>query len=548
MGLLKKKLWIFLIMPLIVHQGGCDTSDEKSGLVDLANSQTEESLPFHPGLGVGVNERRMQTYQRCVTKADSIVPLTFQGRDYQETSIRSRQQLNEVLSLDLPSAASELWGEASGSVSNFNSLEMVDENFYWLVYAKHDLSLSQIDVGNPEFSLTEDAKKLLRDQGLERFHRACGTEFYSGQRLGARYGLLYEFMAHDEKLVDRLKEMGTYGGFGVKAAAEFEHIISLAVKSNSLKVHSYIEGGDDKVSEYAMNPSDLQREFVQLRGDLFRDGHGIVVESTIQSYDIFGEIQAAQKELKIEKEFPDLGRRTALVEYYTLYMQNRDRVGEIRALLSPARGEDPLVAYSVMQRTAMENGMRRLNEQNNVIGKKAKKCLDNQAQSCNLDGIEFIQTVTIEPEHNFTSMGPWHAELVRSASNLDLVLTHAITNERREMHMDNGIALYWGMLGVTLMAGEEFERMGLNSDGPAGQYGLGTMNQVFDPVTYTRRPDICIYNNAHRCHMRVVPLSPRGFGLNDGAVKIQLTLYDKQGIPLPRSIEFTQKNVDGKAL
>ena len=528
---------------MVLLSCGCGTHDAASGMIEPDSSTGISDLQHHPTLGAGTSQDGLRTFRRCVTNADSKVPLAFQGRDYQETSIHSRRQLNEVLSFDASAAASGFWGEASGSVNSLNGLEMIDENFYWLVYAKYDLSMDHIDTGSDEFSLTADAKTILKNHGLEGFYRACGTSFYSGRRLGARYGLLYEFIAHDEKSIERLKAMGSYGGFGVKATAEFEHVLSLAAKSNSLKVHSYIQGGGEKVAEYAMNPTDLKKEFSQLREDLFKNSHGIAVEWTTQGYDIFDEIQAAEKESPASREMADLGRRTALSEFYNLYTQNRDRIAQIKSLLARASGEEPLVQYSGPQRASLEDGIRRLYAQNTDIDKRARLCLDNHETTCDLTDLAPLHIDIVEPERNFTSMGNWHAEFrlnEERAPVLDIILTHVTTGERRVM--DTGRYIYDGAFGVTLMAGEEFEELGLKVDGPMGQYVLGKSDQVIDPISRTRRPDVCVYNNAHRCHLRVVPIGgTKGGFLNDDNLKVQLILYNEQGFPLSRRIEFPQK-------
>ena len=531
----------FLLVALLCCQ--CEPHALEPDVIDLSSVAGESTTQRLPTLGAGTSQDRLRTFRRCVTKADSTAPLTLQASAFHETPIHSREQLNEVLALDVASAASGIWGEASGSGKSLDNLKMVDENFYWLVYTKNDFTMGHIDPGTEPFSLTEDAKEILKNHGVDEFYRTCGTSFYTGLRVEGHHAVLYEFLAHDEKSSGQIKKMGSCSGFGLKTPEEFEHVLSLAIKSYALTIHSFVRGSAEAISEHAMDPKALTQEFKRLKEDLAQDPRGIAVESTTQSYDIFEEVQEAEKKSPARLKAADLGRRDALSAYYALYTQNQDRLGQIRALLVRGSGAAPWVYYSDQQRTEMEDSMHRLDAQNADIDTRARQCLEDQGSVCDLTELAPIPNAVAEPERRFTSMGNWHAEFRRNeemAPLLDIILTHATTGERRVMNTKYYI--YDGTYGVTLMAGDEFEALGMKADGPGGQYVLGRMNQVIDPISGTRRTDVCVNDTAHRCHLRVIPIGgPTGGHFDDGKVQIQLTIYNEYGFPLPRSILFSQR-------
>ncbi|MGK4005351.1 hypothetical protein WMF31_22165 [Sorangium sp. So ce1036] len=107
------------------------------------------------------------------------------SRTYNETKITSSRELHRALDVGASLSAVGLWGKASAELSYFKDVELKDDAFYWLVDANYIVSDERIETNAPDFKLTADAKELLQRHGARAFYEACGTHFYSGQRLGA---------------------------------------------------------------------------------------------------------------------------------------------------------------------------------------------------------------------------------------------------------------------------------------------------------------------------------------------------------------------------
>ena len=531
----------FVLFVCAISVASCSDEIFGDAVLDDGMSAHQALTRFHPELGIGVNEDESQTFRRCVTDEKSDIPATFESRDFQQTSISNRAQLTEKLSIDTAVAARGLWGGVSASVNSLSELTFSDDSFYWLVYSKYDLGMKGLDTGHKNFGLTDEAKKILSEGGLEAFNRACGTSFYSGIRRGGRYGLLYEFSSHDEKSTEKLKAMASYEGFGVKASAEFERILSMASQSRQLKVFSYIQGGGKDIAEYAMEPDKLIDELSKLRSDLLVDGRGVAVEWSIQNYDIFPEILAAKRGKGFSTEFCELGKRSALEDFYGLFMRNRDRIASYRSAISKANSDEPLYGYSDIQKRSINEAIEALTLQNMSIDSRARKCLRDEQKKCDTSGLPEVLFSAPKPEYNFNTLQNWEVKLRKktpSSTSLNFEATHVETGEVRRFNTHQMIR-HTG-LGVLLSIENLKNAEAIDSYTTVGDIIIGTWDQIPDPITGNERPNICIYATSNHCSIRMVEMISEIDRTQGSVVKLQISMYDRLGILLPDKIEFTQ--------
>lgn len=493
---------------------------------------------YRPELGVGVDFAETRTYRRCVTTPTHRTHHAFARQLYYETAIKDRADLDSALGVEAAVSAKGLWGSATGSFSYFKQTKISSDAFYWLVNADYRLLDEGIDTGDSSFALTDEAQRILQGpRGLVGFYEACGEHFYSGTRLGARYALLYEFKSTQTDAIERIKTSASYGGFGVDAKASFEKLANQAQRASVLTVYSEVTGGSNRLASYALSPEYLEKELEALRDDLYNQGRGVATEWFISDYDMFAEVQEAKADI-INQAGSDAAERMAstprlfkdwnLAVLYKLFHRNIDYSQRLNALITASREPEPIREYSSSKIAEMLARMTKIEELNSAVAQRAKECIMGREPECrSSDLTEQAQVATGVPEVDFppdrimADLQGWELTGAQSSTNgryfLDFIA--------RSPGMPTQFALFKGgtILGETSVgvvvpanAGIQHARI------------IGTTELVRDPVHGQLRPNLCIYQYASACNLRLIPT---GSVRVDGfpVVKLQLTLFDEYG-------------------
>ncbi|HET6344817.1 MAG TPA: hypothetical protein VFH51_07780, partial [Myxococcota bacterium] len=451
---------------------------------------------FQPEIGKGVNAAETQTFAKCVVFPPvGEQTVGFQSRLYDEYSVSSRQELDSKLDISASVSARGMWGDAAVGAGFFKNLEFTEDAFYWLVDARYVLQHESIDTSSAAFQLSDLGKRLLQQRGIVGFTRACGTHFYVGRTLGARYNLVYEFRSREDKFVERIRASARYSGFGVGAETELDKFLAIAKKSAYVRIHSGIEGGGFSIADYANDAATLKAELTRLREDLLVHRQGDVLNWEMSSYDIFPEIQEA-KEAAGVVNLDDDYKREALALYYRQYTANKAAMAHIDALLARAGGPEPWVVYSAATQGHLAQTRDMLAAQNDAIAGRAGACLRNPDAACETRGLTPIRVEDPTPERDLSGLGTWSLyPVLRQGSSAIVDFYGSPGDAFNGRFFDTGEHLFSSPAGAFVMA----------SNGSGRRYPLlvGTFDMQTSEQGSTR-PKICVDEFADVCNLRVV--------------------------------------------
>lgn len=486
---------------------------------------------YAPTLGSGVNYSETKTFRSCINQIEPIAEAPALERLYDETRISSRKELDKTLDLDTTVSARGLWGQAEGGVGYFKNVEMDEDAFYWLVDARYTLSLEKLPTHAAGFDLTDHAKQILKEHGVEAFYEACGTHFYVGRRLGARYTLLYEFNSRDDKVTERLKVKanGSSSAWGLKASAEFSQFVQAAERASILKIHANILGGDHTVEDYARTPDRLPQELEKLRQKLVTEKRGVALEWYVASYDMFSDVIAAKKIAPgISNE--DFFRSEALAFYYDHYHHNLTQVKALRALQEHAGGAEPLLVFMPEKMAMLREQEQAFVRQNDEISRRAAECLQLRSD-CQTSGLDRLRVDVPEVDKDLRGLGEW--QLV-PAERSDSKLAVDIVGHPGGDTFKHRVFVTEGRLTDTAAGAVAITK---DSDGRARSVVIGSFDSVIDPVTGKRRVGLCVGQYASVCNLRVVENPNRIMADGYPASKLQLTMFNADGFVTER-IDF----------
>lgn len=512
-----KKLTRNIALMASISLSSC--GDEK---IDISSLSANLYLPE---LGAGVNYSETQTFGSCVHGVELSANPQALSRLYNESQIKSRSELHTTLDVSASVSAKGLWGNGGGSFSYFKDIDVKKDNFYWLVDANYVVTEEKIRTNSPSFSLTDKAKNILNNHGINAFYRACGTHFYVGRQLGGRYSLLYEFSSTEDKVVEQLKAKSDYSGFGVKAKASFERLLSLAHKSSILTIHSRIVGGSNRIEDYASNPDELTTELAKLREDIFKYKHGVTLKWFQQSYDMFPEVIAAG-ERDQHQDLEDHYREDALNFYYTLYSSNREKYASLNKLLQDSLLSEPRFIFKDKQLKQLRLDIKSLQKQNNEISLLAKSCIQG-TNRCPLGELDTIHIDIPKPYRDLSGMGQWLVYPVAkghsNASAVDFIA--ATVDGSTSRYFSSNYSIFdRGKLGAFVM----MKKM----NGQIEAFDVGFLSPVIDPNTGLTHPGICIGNFSKKCNFRMVENILATDHNDIASSKLVLTIFDEFGFVL----------------
>lgn len=514
------RLQTWVIFLFCVVATACGAIEPDPAIAAMKFSSAAASI-FEPELGKGVNAAETQTFAKCVVfPGIDTQPLGFQSRLYDEYNVQSRQELDRKLDVSASVNAKGLWGSAGGEAHYFKNLEFREDAFYWVVDARYSLQHESFDTSSQGFGLSELAKRLLKERGIVGFTKACGTRFYVGRTLGARYNLVYEFRSSEDKFVQKLKLAAHASAFGVDGEAELNKFISVAKKSAYVKVHSGIEGGGASVGDYANDAASLKAELARLRDDLLTRRQGRVLGWEVMSYDIFPEVQAA-KDGHPDPEADDLYKREALAFYYVRFVQNQARIAHLTILLDRAGGAEPYYVYSATSRAAIAASINTLAVQNDTIAQRAERCLAT-SEPCPTANLPPVSDLEPRPDKDFSDLGTWSMyPILRHNSVAMLDFYGNPGGDYKGRIFDTNEDLFSSPVGAFVMAqdatGRRYPRL------------VGSLDPLTTPQG-TTRPKICLDSLADSCNFRAV--EDATYTMDDGypVTRLLLTIFDANGI------------------
>ena len=500
----------------------------------LASAPWALSLPFahggdefSPALGKGVNTSETKTYDRCVVynEADpqAFISETANpslSRLYNELQIKSREDIHRELGIDAAVSAKGLWGSASGAVSHFSRVDLQSENFYWMVNANYEKSRRMINLAHSSFGLSPRAKEILKRFGIKEFYRACGTHFYSGQKTGAQYTLLYEFETREDKVSERLNASAHYGGFGVKASGSFRNALEMAKQSSRLKIYSHIQGGDDQLSDKASDPEALVSELKILRQQLYSQDKGVVLSWTVNDYDLFPEVIQAKRQAT--GDYTDYFRTEALRKYFNLYERNRERINTLERRLTLSEGEEPLYIYSAGKVHQLEELVVRYEAQNEKIASKAIECLSSDQQRVCLTSDLVDTPLTLpSPDQDLTGLGNW--SILGAVQNGPVFPLLGLVGDPGRGYQNRIFETF----DKLLISGGQVYVLARDPDSNAAMMPIGIPKNVLEP---TQRIGLCTGIYKDSCTLRVIE-NPNA-RLDDGLPlsKVELVVYSSSGL------------------
>ena len=492
----------------------------------LDNSRLSSNT-YLPELGAGVNYSETKTFGSCVQGLELSSNPQALSRLYKESRINSRSELHSTLDVSASVSAKGLWGSGSGNFSYFKDIDIKNDNFYWLVDANYVVTEEKIKTNAASFSLTDRAKEILKDYGIDAFYRACGTHFYVGRQLGGRYSLLYEFSSKEEKVVEQLKAKANYSGFGVKAKASFGKFLSLAQKSSMLTIHSRIVGGSNRIEDYAANPEQLTIELAKLREDIFMNRHGVTLKWFQQSYDMFPEVIAAGDRDR-HQDLEDHFRQEALTIYYNTYSSNKEQFSSLNKLLLESQSLEPRYLFKEEQIATIQRDMKALLLQNDKIAQLATSCIQGNNE-CPLSELEPIQINIPSPYRDLSGMGQWLVyPVAKSSSNtteIDFIAT-TIDGHTSRYFSSHMTFFDRGQMGAFVMLRK--------NDGQIEAFDVGFLFPVIDPNTGYTHPGVCLGNFSKVCNFRMVEKINSSDHRSVQSSKLILTVFDHFGFVLGR--------------
>ena len=480
---------------------------------------------YLPELGAGVNYSETKTFGSCVQGIELSSKPQALSRLYKESRIKSRTELHKTLEVSASFSAKGLWGSGGGNFSYFKDIDIQRDHFYWLVDANYVVTEEKIKTNAPAFSLTDRAKYILDNYGIDAFYRACGTHFYVGRQLGGRYSLIYEFSNKEEKVVEQLKAKADYSGFGLKAKASFEKFLALAYKSSILTIHSRIVGGSNRIENYAKTPETLTEELAKLREDIFKYKQGVTLKWFQQSYDMFPEVIAAgEREQYIQLE--DHHRKEALTFYYTLYSSNQEKYASLNKLYQESKVSEPRYLFSEEQLKEIKNIMENLLIQNHKISEQASSCIQG-INKCPMNELEPIHIKTPKPYRDLSGMGQWLvypiAKTIGHTSAIDFIASTADGSTSR--YFSTNMTFFdRGQLGAFVMLS--------NNGGQIEAFDIGYLSPVIDPKTGLTNPGVCLGNHSKVCNFRMVENISATDHNGIASSKLVLTVFDKFGFAI----------------
>ncbi|WP_437636507.1 hypothetical protein [Sorangium sp. So ce854] len=476
---------------------------------------------YQPALGAGVNYAETRTFRTCITSTAAESTPGAMSRTYNETKVTSAKELREALDISASFSAVGLWGKVGAEMSYFKDVSIQSDAFYWLVDANYIASDERIQTNSPGFGLTADARVMLERHGLQAFYGACGTHFYSGRSLGARYTLLYEFESKQDKVVERLKAQASYSGFGVQARASFSRFLDMAERASILKVHSQIIGGGDEIKDYVKDAEALESELQRLRTDLLHGKRGVVLRWSMMSYDVFPEVVAAKRDAGLER-IADSFREDALEHYYDLYTDNRRTLTSLTTRIDMSGSDEPMHTYGPDKIQAMRRTIDDLLAQNDEISRRAKSCI-REENDCPTAGLTPLHSQIPEPDQDLSGLGRWLIQPdVPLTSRLAINLSGRpdVPGAKRRFFDTRHLL-------TETAAGAVLETTG--QDGRPMPIVIGDFSPVINPSTGRLQPNLCLGDYAAVCNLRAVEHPRTRMDDRYPATKLQISIFDKDG-------------------
>lgn len=495
--------------------------------IDMDEGTLPTALIYAPVLGGGVNYAEDQTFAQCVTSNQTTHTASgFGARLYDETRVQTHADLDKSLDIRAAVRAKGLWGNAKGSATYFKNVTLSEDALFWLVKAHYDLSTEIMDMSPAaDFGLTPFALDVLQRRGIAGFYKSCGTHFYIGRKLGARYDVLYEFRLANEKTLAHVQaKAGATPLFGLKAAAKFKNFLAAAKDSAVMNVHAEIHGGGADIRDYAdpasqpEDPGNLQSILAQLRTDLERNNKGDVLEWVMQTYDIFPEVQEA-KERANWQDLLDSMRDDALAHYYGLYVRNMAQLAHLNVVLDRADGSEPYYVFAHASGAAIVAQIAALRDQNLALRHRAEGCLSG-AGDCATDGLDVLRFVVPEPERDLSGLGEWSVlGMLRPGGGVDLFGERVELGTQPRTFRSHAVLL--------ALHGDAVARI-TDRKGGVVDVVIGTYQQKADAGR--SRLGICIGDFSDVCSFRITEDKKHSM-VDDGTPtpKMHLTIYDTYG-------------------
>ena len=507
-----------------------------SASLSVGLSTESYAQEFAPALGKGVNISETRTYSTCIrwdkserTSIESETNNPSLTRLYNEVWIRSRQQLNTELGIDASIIAKGLWGGGygvgGGGATYFSKVEITTDNFYWMVDAHYQKSRKMLNTGHHRFDLTDRAKKILADHGIKAFYDACGTHFYSGQNVGSRYTLLYEFKSKQDKVIDRLKAAAAFGHFGINGKSDFQNYMDMATQSSMLKVHSHIQGGDHNLKDFASDPEALKDELRKLRHQVYDDDKGVVLSWFIDDYGMFPEVIAAKAHLTTKDEFTDRFRNDVLSQLFNLYDYNQTGIASLKNSISQSEGEERLFLYSSEKLQTMRAEIADYERQNELIRARAMVCLAGEDSTlCHAQDLHPMGLSLPSPDKDLTGIDPWYLYAVVPnkywrSYELTLLADHPETSD----------LLKFESYGKLFASNDTLFVRVQTEDGKADQIAVGIPRMIQDPLP---RLGLCAGIYKEVCTLRILENPYQHMKDGSPLRKLQLVIYTKLGFVL----------------
>ena len=425
----RSRPWTFLtawaLSSLVLD--GCGT--ELNGSAQLADfgdanerGLTHEASHFEPELGKGVDGAETRTFVKCVTFPDPTIQpaAAFSERLFNEHHVTSRSELDRHLGISAAIGAKNLWGSARASSSYISTVDISEDSTYWLVDAYYQLQHESIPTNSAEFSLTPRALSILKNHGMKGFERACGTHFYVGRTLGARYSLVYEFHGSQNKFSEVIKAAASGNAFGIEASAEFDQAVNTAKRAAALTVHSSISGGGANVSDYTLSSKELLSALLMLRQDLHTNKQGETLKWETVRYDIFREVQEALEQGS-DRDVCSLDKKSALEFYYERYISNRSRHHHIQNMLAKSSGSVRKFEFSPVKIDLLKMQSSRLLLQNQEITLRATDCIKDLEAACDMTQLDPVLDDSPHPDLDLTGTGRWSFAVMAPPGGADLV-------------------------------------------------------------------------------------------------------------------------------
>ena len=493
------------------------------------------SSQYAPSLGTGVNYAETRTFRRCVKVPDVVIEAeesqgsgshpTSVTRSYKDMQVKSRKELDDVLDISAEVRAKALFGAVGAEAGCYKNVRFSEDSFYWVVDARYEFETKMLDTGSSEFGLTDEAKSILSGPGgIKDFYAACGHHFYSGRRLGAHYGLLYELSTHEDEILERIRASANYSGYGAAMKSSFDSLSKMAQRVQSVRVHSLTEGGDDTLEEHANDAPALNAELVNIHSKISKDKQGVVTQWIASDYTMFPEVLFAARAEKTTLA-SQKSRSDNLAFYYDSYIANQTRSTHLQRLLEKAQGSEPSLYFSAQDLARIQANLEGIAAQNHEIKKRASNCIHDESSDCSVVGLSPMSGPDPLPIKSMRRLGDWTFEIARSPGSklyMDFIGQRSGDERRYRFPTNSAVANFSGT-NVLL----ETPR----SDGIMGRFKIGNLENIIDEETGRSRPNICLGRQESFCTLRVVE-SPDfdSETVDKGFAMLQILVFNQFGL------------------